>query len=158
MLMAQRGRGLLRKTVEASSQARCLPLRRHLQAAINRFVAEHNQQPKPFTWTADPDKIIAAFSGHGSDEVEGEVADHRHVCGTVAAAQARLVLLELDIENPMQAVLDAPMGSGGLGEGLCGEDARGDLASPLDLDLGARLDTGLDHGDGAEALERGSSG
>ena len=31
-----------------------------LQAAINRFLAEHNQQPKPFTWTADPDKIIAA--------------------------------------------------------------------------------------------------
>ena len=36
-----------------------------LQAAINRFVADHNQQPKPFTWTADPDKIIAAASrGH----------------------------------------------------------------------------------------------
>ena len=31
-----------------------------LQAAINRFVADHNQQPKPFVWTADPDKIIAA--------------------------------------------------------------------------------------------------
>jgi transposase len=36
-----------------------------LQAAINRFVAENNQQPKPFTWTADPDKIIAAVKrGH----------------------------------------------------------------------------------------------
>jgi len=31
-----------------------------LQAAINRFVDETNQTPKPFTWTADPDKIIAA--------------------------------------------------------------------------------------------------
>ncbi|WP_192385490.1 IS630 family transposase, partial [Mesorhizobium silamurunense] len=31
-----------------------------LQAAINRFLEEHNQQPKPFHWTADPDKIIAA--------------------------------------------------------------------------------------------------
>ncbi len=31
-----------------------------LQAAINRFVAETNKNPKPFTWTADPDKIIAA--------------------------------------------------------------------------------------------------
>jgi transposase len=31
-----------------------------LQAAINRFVAETNHNPKPFTWTADPDKIIAA--------------------------------------------------------------------------------------------------
>jgi hypothetical protein len=31
-----------------------------LQAAINGFDADHNQQPKPFVWTADPDKIIAA--------------------------------------------------------------------------------------------------
>jgi hypothetical protein len=30
-----------------------------LQAAINRFVVDHNQQPKPFVWTVDPDKIIA---------------------------------------------------------------------------------------------------
>jgi hypothetical protein len=30
------------------------------QAAINRFLAETNDDPKPFTWTADPDKIIAA--------------------------------------------------------------------------------------------------
>ncbi len=36
-----------------------------LQAAINRFLAEHNQQPTPFTWTADADKIIAAVKrGH----------------------------------------------------------------------------------------------
>jgi transposase len=27
-----------------------------LQAAINRFLAEHNESPKPFVWTADPDK------------------------------------------------------------------------------------------------------
>ena len=31
-----------------------------LQAAINRYLAEHNRQPKPFVWTADPDRIIAA--------------------------------------------------------------------------------------------------
>src|SRR3954453_20344440 len=36
-----------------------------LQAAINRFVDEHNRAPRPFTWTADPDKIIAAVRrGH----------------------------------------------------------------------------------------------
>jgi len=40
-----------------------------LQAAINRFVAAHNQQPKPFTWTANPDKIIAAASrGHQTSD------------------------------------------------------------------------------------------
>ena len=36
-----------------------------LQAAINRFLAETNNAPKPFVWTADPDKIIAAAKrGH----------------------------------------------------------------------------------------------
>jgi transposase len=36
-----------------------------LQAAINRFLEEHNTEPRPFTWTADPDKIIAAVRrGH----------------------------------------------------------------------------------------------
>ena len=33
-----------------------------LQAAIKRFVAETNHRPKPFIWTADPDKIIAAVT------------------------------------------------------------------------------------------------
>jgi len=31
-----------------------------LQAAIKRVLAETNDNPKPFVWTADPDKIIAA--------------------------------------------------------------------------------------------------
>ena len=30
-----------------------------LQAAINRFIEEANHDPKPFIWTANPDKIIA---------------------------------------------------------------------------------------------------
>ncbi len=36
-----------------------------LQAAIKRFVAEANANPKLFCWTKDPDKIIAAVGlGH----------------------------------------------------------------------------------------------
>ena len=36
-----------------------------LQAAINRFLDEHNTQPRPFVWSADPDRIIAAVKrGH----------------------------------------------------------------------------------------------
>ena len=43
-----------------------------LQAAINRFLAEHNESSKPFVWTADPDEIIAAVRrGH-------QVLDSRH--------------------------------------------------------------------------------
>ena len=33
-----------------------------LQAAINRFIAEHNQEPKPFIWKKAPDAIIAAVN------------------------------------------------------------------------------------------------
>ena len=33
-----------------------------LQAAINRYLDEANHDPKPFVWTAEPDKIIAAVN------------------------------------------------------------------------------------------------
>jgi transposase len=33
-----------------------------LQAAINRYLAEHNKNPKPFTWTADPKRVLAAIA------------------------------------------------------------------------------------------------
>jgi transposase len=29
-----------------------------LQAAINRFIADHNAEPEPFVWTADPEMIL----------------------------------------------------------------------------------------------------
>ena len=36
-----------------------------LQTAINRYLADHNQSPKPFQWTKDPETIIAAVKrGH----------------------------------------------------------------------------------------------
>ena len=33
-----------------------------LQAAINRFVKETNNDPKPFVWTADPNRVLAAVT------------------------------------------------------------------------------------------------
>jgi len=36
-----------------------------LQAAIKRYLIEANDHPRPFQWTKDPDKIIAAVKrGH----------------------------------------------------------------------------------------------
>lgn len=32
-----------------------------LQAAINRYLAEHNENPKPFVWKADPSRVLAAI-------------------------------------------------------------------------------------------------
>jgi len=40
-----------------------------LQAAINRFIEETNGDPKPFVWTANPDKIIAAVK-RGTEALE----------------------------------------------------------------------------------------
>lgn len=58
-------------------------------------------------------ELAAQLDGFGilchADEIEGEVTDHRHVACTEAFAQPRLVLVEGDIENPVQAVLDPPV-------------------------------------------------
>jgi transposase len=36
-----------------------------LQAAINRYLAEHNPTPRPFVWTAEPEAILAKVKrGH----------------------------------------------------------------------------------------------
>jgi transposase len=38
---------------------------RDLQTTINRHLDEHNENPKPFVWTASPNRIIAAVKrGH----------------------------------------------------------------------------------------------
>jgi hypothetical protein len=58
-VVAQRGR-----RVFCQAYLPAVATRRHslvdLQAAINRYLAEHNHDPKPFVWTADPNRIIAA--------------------------------------------------------------------------------------------------
>jgi hypothetical protein len=51
----------LQNSVSAVSDGACSDQSSvELQAAINRFIAETNNDPKPFIWTVDPDKIIAA--------------------------------------------------------------------------------------------------
>jgi hypothetical protein len=40
-----------------------------LQVAINRFLAETNSTPKPFVWTADPKRVLAAFK-RGKEALE----------------------------------------------------------------------------------------
>ena len=49
-----------------------------LQAAINRFIAEHNAtEAKPFVWRADPDEIIAARN-RGFQMLESSHSHVRH--------------------------------------------------------------------------------
>ncbi len=45
-----------------------------LQTAINRYLAETNENPKPFTWTADPDAIIEKVR-RGKQVLRSRLAD-----------------------------------------------------------------------------------
>ena len=79
-----------------------------LQAAINRFVVEHNAEPKPFTWTADPNKIIQAVRrGHqvlnSHPLVTPRVARHRVFVWSVIRMlpDTRLVAIARDDDASM---------------------------------------------------------
>jgi hypothetical protein len=64
-LLAQRRRGLLRHPDQARLKRGVFRSVVDLQAAINRFLEDHNAESRPFEWVADPDKIIAAVRrGH----------------------------------------------------------------------------------------------
>ena len=42
-----------------------------LHLAINRFVADTNEDPKPFAWTADPKRVLAAVK-RGKQTLESD--------------------------------------------------------------------------------------
>jgi hypothetical protein len=63
-LLAQRGRGLLRQIDQTPPQTRGPPLDCRSPGRHQPLLKETNDHPKPFVWTADPDKIIAAVK-HG---------------------------------------------------------------------------------------------
>jgi hypothetical protein len=83
LLLAQRRRRLLRQARAAPPQARRLPVR----AAINRFIAETNHDPKPFIWMADPDKIIAA--AERGRQLLDSIHSHVRLCKMLASGSAR---------------------------------------------------------------------
>ena len=60
-ILAQCGRDFLRQAHQKATHSLRLPIRRRSQAAIKRFVVlETNAEPKPFIWTADPNRVLAA--------------------------------------------------------------------------------------------------
>jgi hypothetical protein len=55
-----------------------------LQAAINRYLGEHNRKPKPFVWTADPNRNIEKVNlGY-----QAMASDHRPLAKIVGLAPA----------------------------------------------------------------------
>ena len=59
-ILAQCRRRILRQTHAPAPAARRVQSVVDLQLAINRFVADTNADPKPFAWTADPKRVLAA--------------------------------------------------------------------------------------------------
>jgi hypothetical protein len=55
-IAANAGRGGCR-----CERARCRSIV-ELQAAINRYLAEHNDDPRPFVWTKSADQILAKMT------------------------------------------------------------------------------------------------
>jgi hypothetical protein len=51
--------------------------------------------------------LEAVFSGGAADEVHGHVFDGGHVFRFVVGSKAHQVVVEVDVEHPVQAVLDA---------------------------------------------------
>jgi ATP-dependent exoDNAse (exonuclease V) alpha subunit len=82
-----------------------------------------------------------------SHEVHGHVFDDGHVLRAIEAAQPCEIVVEGDIENPMEAVLDAPMGSDCGREGSGIEPCRGEIIATLLFDRAVSLDTRLHHAD-----------
>ena len=63
-----------------------------LQAAINRFVAETNTDPKPFVWTADPNRVLAASGNGPSTRSTSAESQYSLIC----------LILPFSIRNTMQ--------------------------------------------------------
>ena len=61
-LLAQRRRELLLQAHPPTHPRGVFRSIADLQAAINRYLAEHNDNPKPFVWTKPADAILAKLN------------------------------------------------------------------------------------------------
>ena len=76
--------------------------------------------------------------------------DNGHVACAVSFSNARQVFPEGNVEDPMERVLDSPMGAHGLCQGLCGHRPRGDVATPIVARTGSGFGFRLDQRDESE--------
>src|SRR3954447_14393222 len=86
----------------------------------------------------------------GGDEIDGNLAEQGKVAGGGAMAHPAVILAEGDIENPMQAVLDAPVPADGPGQDGRVVVAAGEEVADLDLGLAGAVDA-------ADCLDRQQS-
>ena len=95
----------------------------------------------------------ACFVVDAANEVEAHVANGCHVGRAVAGAQSHEVVVEDDIEDPMQSVFDMPMGANCGSEAFGGEFCGGQIVASLGAGFAAAVDFGLDHSQHGQAIE-----
>ena len=85
------------------------------------------------------------------DEVESGLTDDSHVLGSVVSSEPGQVVVEDDVQDPVQPVFDVPVVSCGLGNqrGGCGQRSNIEVAGASRL--GTDFAFALDHGNGDEA-------
>ena len=83
-----------------------------------------------------------------ADQIEGEVADDSHVLSAMALADARQIVLEADVEHPVERVFNAPMAPDRFAKGFGRHRLGGDVKALFGPDAVLGLDPAFDHGDG----------
>src|SRR3546814_8516877 len=78
-----------------------------------------------------------------ADEVDGEMPDDGHVPGAVPLAEAGLVFLEDGVEDPVEAVFDAPVSAHGACGVFGGEACGGDVVAGIEAAAVDRKSTSL---------------
>ncbi len=89
--------------------------------------------------------------------VHCDVIDDGHVLRAVAGSQSGQIVMEDEIDNPVQAVLDAPMGAHRGGEGLGVGRRRGEVTAPLPRDRAISFDAAFDRADRGQMRKGRSS-
>ena len=78
------------------------------------------------------------------------MADDGHVLGSVSGSQAGAIVVEGDVEYPVECVLDLPVGSDGLGEGFGAQGSGGDEEAGVASAAIAKFGACFHLGDGGE--------
>ena len=68
----------------------------------------------------------------GADEIDGEVSDDGHVLCAMALSQPRLIVLEDNVEGPVEGVFDEPMAAHGLCRCWCVKFGRRDEVAGIE--------------------------
>ena len=89
----------------------------------------------------------------GAWDVDGHVFDDGHVFGAGAGAQSGEVIVEDDVEHPMQAVFDAPLGAGRRRRKPAHRAWPSRDSSGVGWDAAVAFDAAFDHGDHGEVGE-----